>query len=51
MAFHSNNEQLGEDRRQEADKIEVRFRASKGAQGRKRAVGSRRGGGGQRIRW
>ena len=34
VAFFINNEQLGESRRQEADKVEVRFRGSKGDQGR-----------------
>ena len=34
----SNNEQLGEGRRQEADKVEVRFRVSKEGQSRKGAV-------------
>lgn len=38
VAFFRNNEQLGEGRRQEADKVEVRFRGSKGDQGRKGAV-------------
>ena len=38
MVFDRNNEQLGEGRRQEADKVEVRFRGSKGDQGRKGTV-------------
>ena len=38
VAFFRNNEQIGEGRRQEADKVEVRFRESKGDQGRKGAV-------------
>ena len=35
LAFFRNNAQLGECRRQKADKVEVRFRGSKGDQGRK----------------
>ena len=38
VTFFRNNEQLGESRRQEADKVEVRFRGSKGDQGRKGAI-------------
>jgi len=38
VAFFRDNEQLGEGKRQEANKVEVRFRGSKGDQGRKGAV-------------
>ena len=38
VAFFRDNEQLGEGRIQEANKVEVRFRGSKGDQGRKGAV-------------
>ena len=38
MAFFRDNEQLGEGKREEENKVEVRFRGSKGDQGRKGAV-------------
>ena len=38
VAFFRDNEQLGEGKRQETNIVEVRFRGSKGDQGRKGAV-------------
>ena len=42
VAFFRNNEQLGEGRRQNTDKVEVRFRDQQQAQGRKGAIRTRR---------